>query len=113
MAWRIYTPPTSSTAKSLNVLIDGSCAVITDFGLSRLRSEVSKSTSKTGNGLQSTPGFVAPELLAGAPLDRPGDMYGFAMTAYEVVSKGRYPFDEISNAAAAGIDCDRIEVAWS
>lgn len=88
--------------KSLNVLIDGSRAVITDFGLARLRVEVSKSTSKTGNGLQGTPGFVAPEILAGERLNAPADVYAYAMTFYEVVSRGKYPFEDIKNVAAVG-----------
>ncbi|KAI9027826.1 kinase-like domain-containing protein, partial [Hyaloraphidium curvatum] len=85
--------------KSLNVLIDGSRAVITDFGLSQLRSQVSKSTSKVGNGLQGTPGFVAPEILAGGRLQAPADVYAFAMTAYEVLSRGSYPFEDLTNVA--------------
>lgn len=88
--------------KSLNVLIDGSRAVITDFGLAKLRVEVSKSTSKTGNGLQGTPGFVAPEILAGKNLAPPADVYAFAMTFYEVVSCGKYPFEDLKNVAAVG-----------
>ncbi|KAI9029325.1 kinase-like domain-containing protein [Hyaloraphidium curvatum] len=83
--------------KSLNVLVDGSRAVITDFGLSRVRVEVSKSTQRTGNGLQGTPGFVAPEVLSGEPIRPPADVYAFAMTCYEVVSRGKYPFEDIHN----------------
>lgn len=86
--------------KSLNVLIDGQRAVITDFGLARLRVEVSKSTSKTGRGLQGTPGFVAPEILAGQKLAPPADVYAFAMTCYEVFSCGKYPFEDVNNVAA-------------
>ncbi|KAI9026350.1 kinase-like domain-containing protein [Hyaloraphidium curvatum] len=86
--------------KSLNVLVDGSRAVITDFGLSRVRLEVSKSSARTGNGMQGTPGFVAPEMLAGGPLKPAGDVYAFAMLCYEVVSKGRYPFDDLNSIAA-------------
>ncbi|KAI9021838.1 kinase-like domain-containing protein [Hyaloraphidium curvatum] len=86
--------------KSLNVLVDGLRAVITDFGLSRVRLEVSKSTARTGNGMQGTPGFVPPEMLTGGVLKPPGDVYAFAMLCYEVVSKGRYPFDDLTNIAA-------------
>jgi serine/threonine protein kinase len=90
--------------KTLNVLIDGSRAVITDFGLSQLRVEVSKSTrSATGAGLTGTPGFVPPEVLAGERLTPAGDVYGFAMTCYEVVSRGGYPFDEVKNVASVGL----------
>ncbi|KAI9032135.1 hypothetical protein DFJ74DRAFT_324043 [Hyaloraphidium curvatum] len=86
--------------KSLNVLVDGMRAVITDFGLSRVRVEVSKSTNRTGNGMQGTPGFVAPEMLAGETLKPPADVYAYAMLCYEVVSKGKYPFDDLNNVAA-------------
>ncbi|KAI8999871.1 kinase-like domain-containing protein [Hyaloraphidium curvatum] len=87
--------------KSLNVLIDGSKAMITDFGLSRVRQEVGKSTAAgtVGGGLSGTPGFLAPELVDGAALQKPADVYAFAMLCYEVVSKGKYPLEELLNPA--------------
>ncbi|KAI9004337.1 hypothetical protein DFJ74DRAFT_713080 [Hyaloraphidium curvatum] len=85
--------------KSLNVLVDGSRAVITDFGLSKVRREVSKQ-SEVGKGLGGTPGFISPQVLSGEQLQPADDVYAFAMVCYEVVSRGRYPFDEVANAAA-------------
>lgn len=85
--------------KSLNVLVDGSRAVITDFGLSKVLKEVTKSVHAQG-GLGGTPGFVSPELLTGKTLEPPADVYAFAMVCYEVVSRGKYPFYALPNAAA-------------
>ncbi len=92
--------------KSLNVLIDESRAMITDFGLSQVRVDISKSAGMPGSGMQGTTSFVAPESLIGTRLAPPADVYAFAMTAYEVVSRGKYPFEDIKNVAAVSIKCE-------
>ncbi|KAI9003504.1 kinase-like domain-containing protein [Hyaloraphidium curvatum] len=85
--------------KAANVLVDGERAVIADFGLSRMRHHASKATTAPG-GISGTPGFVAPEILEGQPLRAPADVYAFGMLMYEVVSKGRYPFENATNIPA-------------
>jgi serine/threonine protein kinase len=57
-----------------------------------------------GPGLSGTPGFIAPEILEGRSLRAPADVYAFGMLCYEVVSKGRYPFQEITNLMTVGRD---------
>lgn len=47
--------------KALNVLVDGGRAMITDFGLSQVRHDMTSiGTSMTNAGLAGTPGFMAP-----------------------------------------------------
>ncbi|KAI9004965.1 kinase-like domain-containing protein, partial [Hyaloraphidium curvatum] len=84
--------------KSVNVLVDGGRALITDFGLSRVRAD--NAASATVGGLFGTPGFIAPELMNGKSLRAPADVYAFGMVCYEVVSKGLYPFHNVTNIMA-------------
>jgi serine/threonine protein kinase len=78
--------------KSTNVLMDGTRAVITDFGLSRVL------PSRTGSTA-----FKSPELLTNGNLDKPTDVYAYGMLCYEVVSNGRMPFEEYVNDAAVSL----------
>ena len=86
--------------KSLNVLVDGSRAVITDFGLSKLLFEVSRSLRANTQHVAGTPNFSSPELLNGAMIQPPADVYAYGMVCYEVVSKGLYPFGNKANLGA-------------
>lgn len=87
--------------KSANIMVDEQRALIADFGLSRFRQElVSSGASSSRSVLMGTPGFVAPEVLAGSSAGFPSDVYSFAMVCYEVVSRGRVPFAEQPNVAA-------------
>lgn len=86
--------------KSLNVLIDDNRALITDFGLAKMRSNATVNMATTTSELVGTPGFVAPEIMMGKPLDKPADVFGFAMVCYEVVSRGKRPFEDAGNPAA-------------
>lgn len=71
----------------MNVLIDDSeKAVLCDFGLSRVKADV---TSRTGRGGEAviigSRNWMSPERLTGASLDEPSDIYAFGMTIYEVI----------------------------
>ena len=74
----------------MNILIDdGLNAVLADFGLSRLKAEVSSKafTKLAADGSTTGPGsryWMAPERLKGAPLQFASDIYSFSMTVYEV-----------------------------
>lgn len=92
--------------KGLNILVDRNKAMITDFGLAKMRLA---SASTSGGTFSSsarmpagTPGFMAPELMMGQPLDKPADVFAFAMVCYEVLSKGKRPFEEMGNPMGVG-----------
>lgn len=89
--------------KSLNILVDGNRAVITDFGLSKIARELSK-TSGRGMSFSAagTAGFSAPEIMEGNEITKAADVYSFAMVCYEVVSRGMFPFEEVRRVAAVG-----------
>lgn len=86
--------------KSLNVMVDENRALIADFGLSKVRKQLGSVASSGTASLSGTPAFVAPEMLAGQSARPPADVYAFAMVCYEVLSKGRYPFDDQPSIAA-------------
>lgn len=87
--------------KSANIMVDEQRALIADFGLSRFRAELATSGfASSGSSIMGTPGFIAPEMLAGSSARSPADVYAFAMVCYEVLSKGRSPFDDLPNVAA-------------
>jgi len=81
--------------KAVNVLIDGNRALITDFGLSQFRADMTRANTTTHAGFSGTPGFMAPELFEGRSLRAPADVYAFGMVCFEVVSRGKYPFKEL------------------
>jgi serine/threonine protein kinase len=67
------------------VLIDDSGkAVLCDFGLTRIRADVTSRTGKAGGGIVGSRNWMAPELLLGGSLKKPSDIYAFGMTIYEV-----------------------------
>ncbi|CAL1703032.1 unnamed protein product [Somion occarium] len=76
--------------KASNILIDDEGrARISDFGLSVVRSHTSqfRQTSKRPGPLYGTAPWMAPELLRGERLSIASDVYGFAMTMYEIYSE--------------------------
>ena len=69
----------------LNVLIDDSAnAVLCDFGLSRVKADVTSHSAKPNAGIMGTRNWMAPERLTGGSLKKPCDIYAFGMTLYEV-----------------------------
>jgi len=75
-------------------------AVVTDFGLARRFVASDESTATLTRNLVGTLGYMAPELLTGAPATFASDVYAFGMTAYRVVTGG-LPFSGDSPMAAA------------
>ncbi len=89
--------------KPANILLAGSSATVTDFGIakalsaSRTRAD-DDASADTGMHLTAagsslgTPAYMAPEQAAGAPdVDQRADLYSFGCVAYEVLS-GSLPF---------------------
>jgi serine/threonine protein kinase len=70
----------------LNVLMDdGGKAVLCDFGLSRVRADVTSRTMKADAAIIiGSRNWMAPERLIGGSLKKPSDIYAFGMTIYEV-----------------------------
>jgi eukaryotic-like serine/threonine-protein kinase len=83
-----------------NVLLAGSSATVTDFGIAKALSAARAGGSETrGDGLTmtgtsiGTPMYMAPEQAAGDPnVDQRSDLYSFGVLAYELLA-GRPPFD--------------------
>src|SRR5688572_29977499 len=89
-----------------NVLLAGSSATVTDFGIAK-----AISAARTGGGGETltmagtsigTPAYMAPEQAAGDPnIDHRSDIYAFGCMAYEVLT-GRPPFTGQSPAKLLG-----------
>ncbi|MBS0350607.1 MAG: protein kinase [Proteobacteria bacterium] len=86
--------------KSLNVLLDDRLrAKITDFGLSKMKSEMASSSST--QGMKGTLGWMAPELFAEKPQpSAAADIYAFGMVLWEMmVNPYRIPFQGLAPAS--------------
>jgi WD40 repeat protein len=72
------------------VLIDDSIkAVLCDFGLSRVKADVtSRTTRSDGGSAEGSRNWMAPERLLGGSLKKPCDIYAFGITLHEVSSSG-------------------------
>lgn len=76
--------------KPANILVNQGVAKIADFGLSKFRQSTSYNGATTVRG---THGYMAPEVYSGL-IEKPADVYAFAMVMYEVMGKGTVPFAE-------------------
>jgi serine/threonine protein kinase len=70
----------------MNVLLDDALnAVLCDFGLSRVKSDVTiSSLGQCTPSVMGTRNWMAPERLVGGSLKKPCDIYSFGMVVYEV-----------------------------
>jgi len=84
-----------------NILIAGTSAVITDFGVAKALSDASVSGDLTTAGVAlGTPAYMAPEQVAADPaIDVRADIYSFGVTAYELLT-GATPFAGVTGRAA-------------
>ncbi|MGE6757473.1 protein kinase domain-containing protein [Corallococcus interemptor] len=67
---------------------------ILDFGLAKLRDEV---TGLTSGLMLGTPAYMAPEQIHGEPVGPPTDLYATGVLLYELLT-GKKPFNATSNA---------------
>jgi serine/threonine protein kinase len=71
-----------------NVLLDERWhAKIADFGIARVLAQA----ATTGDSLIGTPAYVAPEIIAGEPVDGRADLYSLGCMLYEMAT-GELPF---------------------
>jgi len=80
-----------------NILLgEGNWALLTDFGLAKMRAGDRKLT-KSGIGL-GTPDYMAPEQGQGLPVDGRADLYSLGCMLHEMAT-GRVPFEADSGMA--------------
>ncbi|KAF8071556.1 kinase-like domain-containing protein [Lyophyllum atratum] len=88
--------------KASNILIGPSTeALIADFGLSQIQDQVSSSihiTRTSADRVGGTFRWMAPEVLEGRGLNKPADLYGFALIAWEFYTGGAVPFGSVVDA---------------
>jgi tetratricopeptide (TPR) repeat protein len=78
-----------------NVMLDGTRAVLTDFGVASLAHDREQV-------VVGTPSYIAPEVLCGEPFDHRADIYSVAVLAYELATGAPpFPARSIEEAIAA------------
>ena len=85
--------------KSANVMLAGTRAVITDFGLARLLEADALGPATTGVAV-GTPAYMPPEQIEGRPSGPSVDIYALGVVMYEMVTGAR-PYCESSPLALA------------
>jgi hypothetical protein len=84
--------------KSLNVLLDSLLrARLTDFGLSRIKTETASTTATASSQSVGTLPWIAPELFKRrAKYTKSADMYSYGMVLWELASR-KVPFSDAHN----------------
>jgi len=96
-----------------NVLLHGTHALVTDFGVSKAISAAMPTSGYTSAGMAiGTPAYMAPEQIAADPAaDHRMDLYALGLLAYELLT-GKVPFKEASpqQTMAAQLTRDPVPV---
>jgi tetratricopeptide (TPR) repeat protein len=83
-----------------NVVLEGSRAVLTDFGVASMVFD------RDDQVVVGTPPYIAPEILRGEPSDHRADVYSTAVMAYELLTGG-LPFPSRTLDQAKAIAAER------
>ncbi|KAF7362950.1 Kinase-like protein [Mycena venus] len=83
--------------KGINILVeDSGRSLLCDFGLSRVKADITGRTAQITNNTVGSRNWMAPELLAGSLPKIPSDIYAFGMTLYELYT-GDIPLSGIAH----------------
>ncbi|KAJ7789032.1 kinase-like domain-containing protein [Mycena olivaceomarginata] len=83
--------------KGINILVEESGrSLLCDFGLSRVKADITGRTAQITNNMVGSRNWMAPELLAGSLPKIPSDIYAFGMTLYELYT-GNNPLSGIAH----------------
>ncbi|KAJ7843249.1 kinase-like domain-containing protein [Mycena olivaceomarginata] len=83
--------------KGINILVEESGrSLLCDFGLSRVKADITGRTAQITNNMVGSRNWMAPELLAGSLPKIPSDIYAFGMTLYELYT-GDNPLSGIAH----------------
>lgn len=90
--------------KPANVMVDGGRLCLTDFGLARAFEghEATGDYTQTG-AILGTPGYMAPEQLAGETATPASDVYAFGVLAYEMLTGHRAAHSDDLAAGRTGL----------
>jgi serine/threonine-protein kinase len=77
--------------KPENVLLEGTRALVCDFGVARAIEAAGGGSSSSSGLVVGTPTYMSPEQAAGDALDRCSDVYAFGCVIYEMIA-GEPPF---------------------
>ena len=81
--------------KPENVLLSGSAALVTDFGIAKAvlsaKTQIGTANLTVAGTNVGTPAYMAPEQAAGDEVDARSDVYAWGVMAYEMLA-GRHPF---------------------
>ena len=83
--------------KSANVLLTrGLNAKLADFGLSKIKTHASASSSRAGSGFSGTVRFFSPEVMSGEKHSAASDIWAMGMVMFEIISS-ELPYAHIAH----------------
>ncbi len=85
---------------------------LSDFGIAVILGAVERDITAAGGEFAGSPGYLAPELIEGAPPTPEADLYSFGIVLFEMISKA-VPFDDNREVLAiirAKVDSDAPDV---